>query len=175
MLLRGAIWLARVAVYLGLFVGAGGAFFVAWMRAPSAPAMRVIGNVIDLVALGSFGNWVGLQGLDALALPPSSLSDPEVWTVGAHGSFGLSVVIAAAALLLALLSHRVGETCARVMSLGALVGRRIGAGDDRSCCHGFAAMAHRARGVCARHCSGILGRVAGSARAGDARASPGRD
>ena len=56
-LLRGAIWLTRVAVYLGLFVGVGGAFFVAWMQAPSAPAVRVIGNVIDLVALGSSGNW----------------------------------------------------------------------------------------------------------------------
>jgi copper transport protein len=88
-LLRGAIWLTRVAVYLGLFVGVGGAFFVAWMQAPSAPAVRVIGNVIDLVALGSLAIGVGLRGLDALALPLSSLPDPEVWIVGAHGSFGL--------------------------------------------------------------------------------------
>ena len=121
-LLRGAIWLTRLAIYLGLFVGAGGAFFVAWMRTPSAPAMRVIGNVVDLVALAALALSVGLQGLDALALSPSSLSDADVWTVGAHGSFGLSVAIAAAALLLALLSHRAGETRARVMSLGALVG-----------------------------------------------------
>ena len=122
MLLRGAIWLARLAVYLGLFVGAGGAFFVAWMRAPSAPAMRGIGNVVDLVALAALALSVGLQGLDSLTLSPSSLSDADVWTVGAHGSFGLSVAIAATALLLAFLSHRAGETRARVMSLGALVG-----------------------------------------------------
>lgn len=121
-LLRGAIWLTRVTVYLGLFVGVGGAFFVAWMQAPSAPAARVIGNVIDLVALGSLAIGVGLRGLDALALPLSSLPDPEVWIVGAHGSFGLSAVIAAAALLLASLLHRVGGTRARVMSLGALLG-----------------------------------------------------
>ena len=122
MLLRGAIWLARLAVYLGLFVGAGGAFFVAWMRAPSAPAMRGIGNVVDLVALAALALSVGLQGLNSLTLSPSSLSDADVWTVGAHGSFGLSVAIAATALLLAFLSHRAGETRARVMSLGALVG-----------------------------------------------------
>jgi copper transport protein len=122
MRLRGAIWLARLAIYLGLFVGAGGAFFVAWMRAPSAPAMRVIGNSVELVALAALALSVGLQGLDALALPPSSLPDAEVWTIGARGSFGLSAAIAAAALLLALLSHRAGGTRARVMSLGALVG-----------------------------------------------------
>jgi copper transport protein len=121
-LLRGAIWLARLAVYLGLFVGAGGAFFVAWMRGPPAPAMRVIGNCVDLVALVALALSVGLQGLDALALPWSSLPDAEVWTVGARGSFGLSAAIAATALLLALLSHRAGEVSAKVMSLAALVG-----------------------------------------------------
>ncbi|HEU4804796.1 MAG TPA: copper resistance D family protein, partial [Nitrobacter sp.] len=107
---------------IGLFVGAGGAFFVAWMRAPFAPAMRVIGNSVELVALAALALSVGLQGLDALALPLSSLPDTDVWAVGARGSFGVSVAIAAATLLLALLSHRVGGTRARVMSLGALVG-----------------------------------------------------
>ena len=28
----GLIWLARIGVYLGLFVGVGGAFFCSWMR-----------------------------------------------------------------------------------------------------------------------------------------------
>ncbi|GAB1716074.1 MAG: copper resistance D [Nitrobacter sp.] len=121
-LLRGAIWLARLAIYVGLFVGAGGAFFVAWLRAPPAQATRVIGACVNLVALAALALSVGLQGLDALALPPSSLSDTTVWTVGAHGSFGLSAAIAAAALLLALLSHRAGEVGAKAMSLGALVG-----------------------------------------------------
>ncbi|MEH6950480.1 CopD family protein [Nitrobacter sp. NHB1] len=122
MRLRGAIWLARLAIYFGLFVGAGGAFFVAWMRAPSAPVMRVIGSSVELVALAALALSVGLQGLDALALPLSSLPDPDVWAVGARGSFGLSAALAAAALLLALLSHRAGGPRARVMSLGALVG-----------------------------------------------------
>jgi copper transport protein len=120
--LRGAIWLARLAIYIGLFVGAGGAFFVAWLQSPSAPAMRVIGNVVDLVALVALALSFGLQGLDALALPPWSLPDAQVWAVGAHGSFGLSAAIAAAALLLALLSHRAGEVGAKAMSFGALVG-----------------------------------------------------
>lgn len=121
-LLRGAIWLVRLAIYLGLFVGAGGAFFVAWMRGPSAPAMRAIGDVVNLVALAALALSVGLQGLDALALPPSSLPDWDVWIVGAHGSFGLSAAIAAAALLLALLSHRASGALAKVISIGALVG-----------------------------------------------------
>ena len=121
-LLRGAIWLARLAIYVGLFVGAGGAFFVAWIRAPSAPAMRVIGSSVELIALAALAFSVGLQGLDAMGLSPSSLPDAEVWASGARGSFGLSAAIASAALLLALLSHRAGDVGARVMSLGALVG-----------------------------------------------------
>jgi len=121
-LLRGAIWLARLAIYVGLFVGAGGAFFVAWIRAPSAPAMRVIGSSVELIALAALAFSVGLQGLDAMGLSPSSLPDAEVWASGARGSFGLSAAIASAALLLALWSHRAGDVGARVMSLGALVG-----------------------------------------------------
>jgi copper transport protein len=121
-LLRGAIWLVRLAIYVGLFVGAGGAFFVAWIRAPSAPAMRVIGSSVELIALAALAFSVGLQGLDAMGLSPSSLPGAEVWAIGARGSFGLSAAIASAALLLALLSHRAGDVGARVMSLGALVG-----------------------------------------------------
>jgi copper transport protein len=121
-LLRTAIWLTQVTVYLGLFVGVGGAFFIAWMRAPSAAATRAIGNVVGLVALVVLALGVGLRGLDALALPASSLPNADVWIVGARGSFGLSAAIAIAALLLALLSYRAGGTRARVMSLGALVG-----------------------------------------------------
>lgn len=121
-LLRGAIWLVRLAIYVGLFVGAGGAFFVAWIRAPSAPAMRVIGTSVELIALAALAFSVGLQGLDAMGLSPSSLPGAEVWAIGARGSFGLSAAIASAALLLALLSHRAGDVGARVMSLGALVG-----------------------------------------------------
>jgi copper transport protein len=122
MLLRGAIWLSRLAIYVGLFVGVGGAFFVTWLRSPPAPAMRIIGTCVDLIALAALALSVGLQGLDALALPPSSLSDAAVWTIGARGSFGLSAAIAAAALFLALLSYRAGEVGANAMSLGALVG-----------------------------------------------------
>ena len=169
MLLRGAIWLARLAVYLGLFVGAGGAFFVAWMRAPSAPAMRGIGNVVDLVALAALALSVGLQGLDALALSPSSLSDADVWTVGAHGSFGLSVAIAAAALLLALLVASGRRDPSQGDVTRRLGRRRTGAGGNRSCRYCFTALAYRAGGIRARRCFGVLDRVAGSARAGDTR------
>jgi copper transport protein len=122
MMLRGAIWLVRLAIYAGLFVGAGGAFFVAWMRGPPAPAMRVIGTIVNLAALVALALSVGLQGLDALALPPSSLLDLDVWLVGARGSFGLSAAIAATVLLLARLSDRTSGTPAKALSLGALVG-----------------------------------------------------
>ena len=72
------IWLARIGVYLGLFVGVGGAFFAAWIgqgpsgcdgqprRACHRPCQR--------------GASLGLQGLDLLNLPLGGTRD-----VGAVG------------------------------------------------------------------------------------------
>ncbi|MBN8975181.1 MAG: CopD family protein [Rhizobiales bacterium] len=120
--LRGAIWLARIIVYLGLFVGAGGAFFAAWIGPHDAAAMRRIGVVVSIAALLALALSVGLQGLDALGLPLSSLSNGDVWVIGARGSFGRAVGFAAAALLLGMLSFRVSSPLRRAVALLALIG-----------------------------------------------------
>ncbi|HEY8332488.1 MAG TPA: copper resistance CopC family protein, partial [Tardiphaga sp.] len=65
--LRGAIWATRLVIYLGLFVGAGGAFFLAWMKMP--PGMRRLRIAIAAVSVAgllALALSVGLQGLDAL-------------------------------------------------------------------------------------------------------------
>jgi copper transport protein len=122
--LRGAIWLTRLVVYLGLFVGAGGAFFAAWIgqRDAAGIGMRRIGVAVSVAALAALALSVGLQGLDALDLPLRSLSNGDAWAIGARGSFGHAVIFATAALLLAILSFRVSLRFRRAMALLALIG-----------------------------------------------------
>ena len=70
-LVSALIWLTRIGVYLGLFVGVGGVFFAAWIgQGPSGgdsdPAALRIGLFSAVASLG-------LQGIDLLNLPLSGL------------------------------------------------------------------------------------------------------
>jgi copper transport protein len=99
-----AIWGARLLIYLGLFVGVGGVAFIGliartrplpgWTEAWIVGAM-VGGLVASVLSLG-------LQGLDALALPPSQIWRPDVWMSGLATSYGWTAVTAAVAQLLGL-------------------------------------------------------------------------
>jgi copper transport protein len=121
-LARSALWMARLLVHLGLFVGAGGAFFVAWMQPSAGPGPRAVGVATSVVALAALVLSIGLQGLDVLAAAPSALASSGTWMSGLRGSFGVSAAIAAATLGLGLLSFRRRGTAARVISLAALIG-----------------------------------------------------
>lgn len=120
--LRGAIWLARLIVYLGLFVGAGGAFFAAWIGPHDAIVLRRTCVAVGAAALVALALSVGLQGLDALGLSLPSLSNGDAWAIGAGGSFGHAAAFAAAALLLAMLSFRLSLPPRRAMAAFALIG-----------------------------------------------------
>jgi copper transport protein len=99
-----AIWAAKLALYLGLFVGVGGAAFVALFarkrplpgRSESWIAATMVCGLLAAVLS------VGLQGLDALALPLPELRQLEVWRTGLDTSYGTTALIAAAAFLLGL-------------------------------------------------------------------------
>jgi copper transport protein len=120
--LRIAIWATRIVVYLGLFVGTGGAFFLAWMRMPPAWARpRSAVATANLAGLGALALSIGLQGLDALGASAPALLEPVIWTAGARGSFGLSVALAAVALIAALFSLRARQRRGRALSLLALL------------------------------------------------------
>ncbi|HEY4203727.1 MAG TPA: CopD family protein, partial [Xanthobacteraceae bacterium] len=120
---RVAIWLARLLIYAGLFVGVGGAFFAAWMRGPaSARWPQQVSVAISIMALIALLLSVGLQGLDAIGLPLSGIVSGQVWRTGASGSFGVAAASAAVALLLALVALRSRGLVARMVSLGALAG-----------------------------------------------------
>src|SRR5262249_36479644 len=65
---------------------------------------------------------VGLQGTDALGLPLSEVKEPRVWASGLATSYGLSAVIAAAALVIGLVTLRTSGKYGRLFSLLALLG-----------------------------------------------------
>ena len=119
-----ALWLTRFILHAGLFMGAGGAFFLAWVAhgfAPGKTARLLTGFLAAGIAAA--GLSLGLQGLDALGKPLVSLGSVAPWAAGWRTSFGPTAAVAAIALVLAWLALRApGTGQRRVLSLLALVG-----------------------------------------------------
>jgi copper transport protein len=120
---RRGLWLARVALYLGLFAGAGGAFFQAWL-APGLKAGRIRRVLIGFVVLGipAAAMSLGLQGIDALGETPASLGTAAAWAAGWRTSFGPTAAIGATALLLAAIGLHGSTGQRRACSLAAMTG-----------------------------------------------------
>lgn len=115
------IWLSRIGLYLGLFVGVGGVFFNAWTAEPRARSKPIVAAL----ALGLVSAVVslGCQGLDLLGLPIRDILDLAPWQAAIATTLGPSLVIAAAAMGLswpALLLT--SAKAARTLSAVALVG-----------------------------------------------------
>jgi copper transport protein len=90
------IWLARVCLYIGLFGGVGGAFFMSWIgRSPIGFSAVGAASIIGLVgAVASFG----LQGLDVLGLPLSGILAAAPWRIALGTSLGPALLVAIAAM-----------------------------------------------------------------------------
>jgi copper transport protein len=103
-----AIWGARLLIYLGIFVGVGGASFIALI----AQTRPLPGRTERWIAGAMVGGLIAsilslsLQGLDGLALPLRQFWRPDVWSSGLATSYGETALTAAAALLLGLASMR---------------------------------------------------------------------
>lgn len=114
------IWLARIGIYIGLFAGVGGTFFVCWI-APARAASNLIAAALA-VGLAGIVPSLGLQGLDVLDLPLGAIATPAVWNSALATSLGPSLLIAAAALAAAMLGLRTTSvTAARTLSAVAMV------------------------------------------------------
>jgi len=113
------IWLARVGLYLGLFVGVGGVFFARWI------AWSMIGMAVPrmAIAIGIPGAAasLGALGLDLLGLPLTALTTAAPWKVALGASAGPALLVAIAAMLLALMALR-SARYARTLAIVALVG-----------------------------------------------------
>ncbi|QHO77069.1 copper-binding protein [Bradyrhizobium sp. CCBAU 051011] len=98
------IWLARIGVYLGLFVGVGGAFFAAWIG--QGPGGSTVSRGALAIGLLSAVASLGLQGLDLLNLPLGGIVTSAPWTSAFATSLGPSLLIAIAGMAVAWLSWR---------------------------------------------------------------------
>jgi copper transport protein len=115
------IWLTRIGVYLGLFVGVGGVFFVGWIgRARAATGIIVAALTAGIVsALAS----LGLQGLDALDLGLGDVWAPAVWKAALTTSLGPSLLVAIAAMAASLVTLLTAQkTLVRLLAALALAG-----------------------------------------------------
>src|SRR5262249_6732265 len=72
-----ALWAARMAIYLGLFLGVGGAFFQAWIARSASSRRAIVALLAGALIAVPFS--VGLQGLDVLDRPLSDLPQTPVW------------------------------------------------------------------------------------------------
>jgi copper transport protein len=115
------IWLSRIGLYLGLFVGVGGVFFDAWTaerrtRSKPVAAALALGLVSAVASLGC-------QGLDLLGLPIRDILSIAPWRAAIATTLGPSLVIAAAAMGFGCLALRMPSAkAARTLSAVALAG-----------------------------------------------------
>ncbi|MCX5581656.1 copper resistance D family protein [Kaistia terrae] len=116
-----AIWIGKIALYVGLFIGVGGAFFVNWIGGRSLLASRgalwVVGFSLVAAPLS-----VGMQGLDALGMGLAGLGQQLVWKTGYSTSYGLTAAIATASMAAALVAILSRGVLGKVLSLAALLG-----------------------------------------------------
>ena len=93
------IWLARIGVYLGLFVGVGGAFFAAWIG--QGPSGSTVSRGALAVGLVSAVASLGLQGLDLLNLPLGGIVTSAPWASALATCLGPSLLIAIVVMAIA--------------------------------------------------------------------------
>jgi copper transport protein len=114
------IWLARLALFLGLFVGVGGAFFLAVIaraRVARAPVKAALG-----IGIGGAILSLGLQGVDLGGLGVAALFSSAPWVLAGHTSLAASLAIAAGAMLLATASLAARGNASPWLSALALLG-----------------------------------------------------
>lgn len=109
---RVAIWAVRMVLYLGLFLGAGGAFFLAVM-APGSPAGAGPIRALLTAGLAAAPIALGLQGVDALGTELGGLLDGRIWSVAVGTSYVRTVLVAVLALAMGFVALGPGEGRAR--------------------------------------------------------------
>jgi copper transport protein len=119
--LRIAIWICRVILYLGLFVGIGGVFFGRVVAEDMRPGRRIEQGLMAL-ALLSVPLALGLQGLDALDLPLPDLVQEMPWHAAIGTSYALTLAVAFAALVAALLATVTGGAASAALAAVAFIG-----------------------------------------------------
>lgn len=102
-LVRSGLLVTKLGLYIGLFVGIGGAFAIALLLPASRAGAGIVRSAIVLGGLSAVAS-VGFQGLDALGVGVVRYFDPMVWTTALGTSYGRTVVVMIAAAVVSGLS-----------------------------------------------------------------------
>jgi copper transport protein len=113
-------WLVRIVLYLGLFVGVGGAFYSAWIAPQQSAAPGFARPALGLGLFAAVAS-LGLQGLDALGLDLSAVASPEVWMAGFGTSLGPAMIVAVGASVVGYLSLTHARRWGRTLSGAGLL------------------------------------------------------
>lgn len=100
---RALVWAARVMLYAGLGFGIGGVFATNWFLRGNASGRRFITTMLGIGFAGTLFS-AGLQGVDALGAPLASFLELRTWSTGLATSYGRTVFVMTAALVLAALA-----------------------------------------------------------------------
>src|SRR4029077_19316407 len=90
---RTGLWAGKVLLYVGLFIGAGGAFAHAWLLEGARHGRATILSALSVGLIGAVAS-VGFQGLDALDVDAGHIADVSIWRAGIDTSFGLTIMTA---------------------------------------------------------------------------------
>ncbi|MBV9260071.1 MAG: CopD family protein [Pseudolabrys sp.] len=122
--IRIAILIARFAIFVGLFVGSGGAFFRAWLQPGMAVNRTDKTTVVAAISTAFLATFlsVGLQGVDSLAASNQALLQLSIWAAGARTTYGVVALAVFLSLFLGLISLRLHGAAARALSLLSLLG-----------------------------------------------------
>lgn len=118
--LKTAIWTARLALYLGLTFGVGGAFALAWLG-DGRLARRTVFAALS-IGLAAAPVAFGLQGADLVGAPISGAFDPVAWRQALASSYASTAAGAAITILVALASLACRGVTAKALSALALCG-----------------------------------------------------
>lgn len=93
------LWASKLALYAALSLGVGGALFA--LVAPIGPALRRMIAAANLMGLLPLTFSLFAQGADLLGLGPEAIFTPAAGSAGLSTSYGATVGLLAAALVLA--------------------------------------------------------------------------
>ncbi len=117
---RSGLWLSKIALYAGLFLGVGGVFFLATLGSSVMAGRRATSALVLVGAAGAVVS-AGFQGLDALGAPVARIADSVVWSTGLGTTYGRTVIMALGALAVAGLARLAGGMLAAVVATLALL------------------------------------------------------
>jgi copper transport protein len=118
-----AIWAVQLVLSVALFMGVGGAFFVAWLVAkPPLPRQGLFTAAMTCGIVAAAAS-IPLQGLDALAEPLRDVWRLSIWAAGFGTSWGATAIVAVATLVVGLLALGFdSRTVTRPLGLLGLIG-----------------------------------------------------